>query len=226
MAYIEFNNVCLEDGILKNINFEIEKGELVAIIGPSNYGKTEVLNILGGNIKPSGGKVKVDNILVNELNKRKILKYRRKSVSISSEDDLMLKNLTTYENIKLGSVLSKNPLDINEMLKKLNLLKKKDCFYNELSLSEQKKVVILRSLVKNTDIFLGDKIIDTFELKDKKQILKMLKSLCKKDNKTVIITTDNDDLTEFANRVIKFKNKNLTDIIINKKPKAIGDLKC
>ncbi len=226
MAYIEFNSVYLEDGILKNVSFEIEKGELVVIIGPSDSGKTEILNILGGNIKPTGGKVLLDGLLISELNKRKLCKYRRKSVSISSKDDLMFKNLTTYENIKLGSVLSKNPLDINEKLKKLNLLKKKDCFYHELSLAEQKKVAILRSLVKNTNVFLGDEIIKEFDLKDKKQILKMLKSLCKKDNKTVIITTDNDDITEIANRVIKLKNKSVTNVIINKKPKVIGDLKC
>lgn len=233
MAYIEFKNVCLEyytnkikTKVLKKVNFEIEKGELVAIIGSKNAGKTTLLNILSGIVKLTSGEVLVDGLLISNLSGHKLTKFRRKNVSFSLEDDTMIKNLTVQENVELGSDLCDDPLDVNVMLKKLNLLKKKDDFYSTLSLSEQKKVTILRSLAKNVSIFLADEITKSLDSDDKSKVLKLLKLLCKKQKKTIIITSDNDDITTVADRVIKLKNGNILEVVINKKPKTTGGKKC
>lgn len=233
MAYIEFKNVCKEYDnkekkikILKNVIFNIEKGEFVIITGPSSSEKTSILNILNGNIKLDSGEVLIDNTLINKLSERKLKKYKRENISFLCKDDVLLKNLTIQENIELGALVSKDPLNIDEIIKKIGLTKKKDEFYYNLSLDEQKKVSLAMKIIKNSNVFLVDEIIESLELKSKIQILKLLKSLCKKDKKVVIITTNDDSIFPIANKIIKIKNGSLTNMIINKKPKAIGDLKC
>lgn len=229
MSYIKFDKVNITKNKikkLKNISFEINQGDFVIIIGPSNSGKSLILNALAKNEKLDSGNIYVNDILINSLNSRKTSKYKREIISFSYNDDEMIKALNVKENIQLGLELSKEKINIDEFLKKLGILKNKNSFYNELSYEIQKKVTILRAVSKNTAIFLGDNILNCFNEKDKIMILKFLKSLCKKNNKTVIITSDNEDINLIFNKVIKIKNGTIKEIIINKKPKAIGDLKC
>ena len=222
MAYIEFKNVCKEYNTgevsikaLKKASFEIEKGELVVIIGPSGAGKTTCLNILGG----------IDTLTSGEkLKGRKLVKYRREDVGFVFQFYNLVQNLTARENVELGYEICKNPLDVDQTIKKVGLTKRKDNFPSALSGGEQQRVAIARAVVKNPKLLLCDEPTGALDSKTGKQVLKLLQSISKKEKTTVIIITHNNAITPIANKVITIKNGSVESVKINKKPKNIGDL--
>ena len=231
MAYIEFKNVCKEYNTgevsikaLKKASFEIEKGELVVIIGPSGAGKTTCLNILGGIDTLTSGEVIVDGVKINKLKGRKLVKYRREDVGFVFQFYNLVENLTARENVELGYEICKNPLDVDQTIKKVGLTKRKDNFPSALSGGEQQRVAIARAVVKNPKLLLCDEPTGALDSKTGKQVLKLLQSISKKEKTTVIIITHNNAITPIANKVITIKNGSVESVKINKKPKNIGDL--
>ena len=231
MAYIEFKNVCKEYNTgevsikaLKKASFEIEKGELVVIIGPSGAGKTTCLNILGGIDTLTSGEVIVDGVKINKLKGRKLVKYRREDVGFVFQFYNLVQNLTARENVELGYEICKNPLDVDQTIKKVGLTKRKDNFPSALSGGEQQRVAIARAVVKNPKLLLCDEPTRALDTKTEKQVLKLLQSISKKEKTTVIIITHNNAITPIANKVITIKNGSVESVKINKKPKNIGDL--
>ncbi len=231
MAYIEFKNVCKEYNTgevsikaLKKASFEIEKGELVVIIGPSGAGKTTCLNILGGIDTLTSGEVIVDGVKINKLKGRKLVKYRREDVGFVFQFYNLVQNLTARENVELGYEICKNPLDVDQTIKKVGLTKRKDNFPSALSGGEQQRVAIARAVVKNPKLLLCDEPTGALDSKTGKQVLKLLQSISKKEKTTVIIITHNNAITPIANKVITIKNGSVESVKINKKPKNIGDL--
>ncbi len=232
MAYIEFKNVSkdyinkeVKKRALKKINFEIEKGELVIITGPSGTGKTTCLNILATIDKATLGTVLVDNINITKLKERKSTIYRRDNIGFIFQDYNLIQNLTVKENIELGVKDNKDSMNVLDIIKKLGLTKIMENFPFELSKEEQQLVAIARALVKKPKLLLCDEPILALEDKKTKKVLKLLQSMTKKEQSTVIIVTRNNNIIPIANRVISFKNKSVNDIKINKKPTSVGDLK-
>ena len=231
MAYIEFKNVCKEYNTgevsikaLKKASFEIEKGELVVIIGHSGAGKSTCLNILGGIDTLTSGEVIVDEVKINKLKGRKLVKYRREDVGFVFQFYNLVQNLTARENVELGYEICKNPLDVDQTIKKVGLTKRKDNFPSALSGGEQQRVAIARAVVKNPKLLLCDEPTGALDSKTGKQVLKLLQSISKKEKTTVIIITHNNAITPIANKVITIKNGSVESVKINKKPKNIGDL--
>lgn len=232
MAYIEFKNVCktYEDEeanikALKKINFEIEKGQLVVIVGPSCSGKTTCLNVLGGLDKVTSGKIIIDKVDICELNERKLNKYRRLDVGFAFQSCNLIENLTVKENVELSTQISKNPEDTLAILKKVGLSKKTDYLPYELTKEEQQCASIARAIAKKPKILLCDEVIDNLDNKSKKQILKLLQNYAKKEKMIIVITTRSEDFSLIANQVITFKNGSIKDLKTNKKPISAGDLK-
>ena len=231
MAYIEFKNVCKEYKMgeiiikaLDNTNFEIEKGELVVIVGPSGAGKTTTLNILGGMDNATSGRVIVDNKEISRLKNRDLIKYRREDIGFVFQFYNLVQNLTAIENVELATQICKKSLNPEQVMEKVGLAERKNNFPSQLSGGEQQRVAIARAIAKNPKLLLCDEPTGALDYKTGKQILKLLQDMSRKENMTVIIITHNGAIAPMADKVIKFKNGTAEDMIINENPTPIEEI--
>ena len=228
MAYIEFKNVSkiYETGEVKvnallDANFEINQGELVVILGPSGAGKTTALNILGGMDNCTSGKVIVANKDITKFKKKKLIKYRRNDIGFVFQFYNLIQNLTALENVELASQISKSSLDVKETLISVGLEARINNFPSQLSGGEQQRVAIARAIAKNPKILLADEPTGALDYNTGKQVLKLLQETARNKKMTVIIITHNSAIAPMADKVIKFKNGTVEDIIINDHPLPI-----
>ena len=231
MAYIEFKNIVKEYKMgevtikaLNNTNFEIEKGELVVIVGPSGAGKTTPLNILGGMDKATSGEVIVDGKEITKLNDKKLIEYRRNDIGFVFQFYNLVQNLTAKENVELATQICSDALDVNEILEKVGLSDRKDNFPAQLSGGEQQRVAIARAIAKNPKLLLCDEPTGALDYKTGKSILKLLQEMARKEKMTVAIITHNGAIAPMADKVIHFKNGTAEKIEINDNPISIDEI--
>ena len=228
MAYIEFRNVCKIYGsgeqeirALDNITFDVEKGELCVIVGPSGAGKTTLLNILGGMDTATSGTVMLAGREISKLGDRELTDYRRTDVGFVFQFYNLVQNLTALENAELASEICKDSLDAAETLCRVGLEKRMQNFPAQLSGGEQQRVSIARALAKNPKIILCDEPTGALDYNTGKSVLKLLQDTCRSTGKTVIIITHNSALTQIADRVIRVKNGQATSVETNSEPTPV-----
>lgn len=231
MAYIEFRNVSkiykmgdVEIKALNHASFEIEKGELVCILGASGAGKTTALNILGGMDSLTKGQVFVDSKRVDKLNSKQLITYRRNDIGFVFQFYNLIQNMTVLENVELAVQLCKDYLEPVDIIEKVGLLQRINNFPAQLSGGEQQRVSIARAIAKNPKLLLCDEPTGALDYKTGKQILQLLEKTAREDKMTVVIITHNSAISEMADKVIHFKSGEVEDIIINKHPKAVKDI--
>ena len=229
--YIEFKNVSkkyyqgkITITALDKVNFSIDEGELVVILGPSGAGKTTLLNILGGIDTATSGTINVAGKNITKLNEHELTKYRRTDIGFVFQFYNLIQNLTALENVELAVQLCKDHLDPKEILTKVGLKNRLNNFQSELSGGEQQRVAIARSIAKNPKLLLADEPTGALDFKTGKQILKLLEDVCRKEKMTVIIITHNSILASMADKVIKINNGTVSNIIKNEHPKSIDEL--
>lgn len=231
MSYIEIKNLNkiynmgeVEIKALDNTSFNIDKGELVVILGPSGAGKTTCLNILGGMDIATSGEVIVDGRDISKLKGKDLIKYRRTDIGFVFQFYNLVQNLTVIENVELAVQLCKDHLEPEEVLDKVGLSERKQNFPSQLSGGEQQRVAIARAIAKNPKILLCDEPTGALDYKTGKQILKLLQNTCRNENVTVIIITHNGALAPMADKVIKFKNGLVEQVIANDNPVNIDEI--
>lgn len=231
MAYITFKNIDkiykmgeVEIKALDKTTFDVEKGELVCILGPSGAGKTTCLNILGGMDTLTNGEVSVDGKRVDKLSERELTKYRRNDIGFVFQFYNLVQNLTVLENVELAVQLCKDHLSPAEILSKVGLQHRLFNFPSQLSGGEQQRVAIARAVAKNPKILLCDEPTGALDYKTGKQILKLLQDLARNEKMTVVIITHNSAISEMADKIIKFKNGSVEATIMNNDPKNIEDI--
>lgn len=206
------------------VSFEIEKGDLVIIVGPSGAGKTTLLNLIGGMDKATSGSLIVDKKDVAKYNEKELTLYRRNDVGFVFQFYNLMPNLTALENVELATELKKDSLDPKTILESVGLGERLRNFPGQLSGGEQQRVSIARAIAKNPKIILCDEPTGALDYKTGKNILKLLSDVAKKNGKTVIIVTHNGALTEIGDKVFKIKNGKIEESIVNKKPKNIDEV--
>lgn len=231
MAYIEFKNVFkiykmgdISINALNDTNFTIDKGELVVILGPSGAGKTTCLNILGGMDSPTRGEVIVDGVDVAKLTGKDLIKYRRNDIGFVFQFYNLVQNLTVLENVELAVQLCKDSYDPAKILENVGLKERLQNFPSQLSGGEQQRVAIARAIAKNPKILLCDEPTGALDYKTGKQILALLEYEARHYHITVIIITHNSAIAPMADKVIKFKNGSVEDVIINEHPKKVEEI--
>ena len=231
MSYIEFKDVTkkyqmgeIEIVALNKIDFKINKGELVCILGPSGAGKTTCLNILGGMDDVTSGEIEVDGERIDKLKGKSIIKYRRNDIGFVFQFYNLIQNLTALENVELAVQLCKDHLDPKTILEKVGLKDRMNNFPSQLSGGEQQRVAIARAIAKNPKLLLCDEPTGALDYKTGKQILKLLEKVCREDGITVIIITHNSVISEIADKVIKFNSGKIQNVTINKNPKNVDDI--
>ena len=231
MAFVEFENVGktyhmgeVEIQALHDASFQVEKGELVVIVGPSGAGKTTLLNIRGGMDTLTTGRVLLDGKEISALNKKELTEYRRYDVGFVFQFYNLIGNLTALENVELANQICENPLDAEQVLREVGLEERKKNFPSQLSGGEQQRVAIARALAKNPKLLLCDEPTGALDYQTGKAILQLLQDTGRKTGMTVIIITHNGALTAMADRVIRVKNGTIASVTRNEHPQDIAEI--
>ncbi len=203
------------------INFNVEKGEFVVIVGPSGAGKTTVLNILGGMDRASSGQIWIDGTDIGKYTNRQLTGYRREDIGFVFQFYNLVPNLTALENVELALQICKNPLDARQVLEEVGLGNRLDNFPAQLSGGEQQRVSIARALAKNPKLLLCDEPTGALDYNTGKSILKLLQDMCREKGMTVIVITHNSALAPMADRVIKIKNGKVSKMMLNDSPVSV-----
>ena len=207
-----------------HIEFAIDKGEFVVVVGPSGAGKTTVLNILGGMDTVTSGKVFVDGENIAKYSQKKLTGYRRDDIGFVFQFYNLVPNLTAKENVELALQICKEPLDAECVLKEVGLGERLNNFPAQLSGGEQKRVSIARALAKNPKLLLCDEPTGALDYQTGKAILKLLQDTCREKKMTVIVITHNSALTPMADRVIKIKNGKVSKMYQNEQPEPVENI--
>lgn len=231
MTYIQVKNSFKryqvgETEIIANhdVNFDIEKGEFVIILGASGAGKSTVLNILGGVDTNDEGEVWIDGVNISNFDETQLTYYRRDDVGFVFQFYNLVPNLTAKENVELAAEIVKDAWDAEEALKAVGLGHRLHNFPAQLSGGEQQRVSIARAIAKKPKILLCDEPTGALDYQTGKQVLKILQEMSRDYGVTVIIVTHNTALAPLANRVIHMHDARVKSIVLNDSPQAIEEL--
>lgn len=229
--FIAFNNVKktyrvgdVEINASNGVDFEVNKGEFVVIVGPSGAGKTTILNLLGGMDKATSGQIMVDGQDVAKYNEKQLTQYRRDDIGFVFQFYNLVQNLTALENVELATQISKNPLDVKMVLNRVGLEERLDNFPAQLSGGEQQRVAIARAIAKNPKLLLCDEPTGALDYQTGKAILGLLREMCDNYSMTVIVITHNSALAPMADRIIHLKNGQVASMNLNENPKSIAEI--
>lgn len=210
--------------VLRGMNFSVSKGEFCVLLGPSGSGKSTLLNIIGGIDNADSGYISINGDKLEEMNEKKLTMYRRKHLGYVFQMYNLIGNLNVKENIEVGSYLSDNPLDIDDLLNTLGLYEHRHKLPNQLSGGQQQRVSIGRAIVKNPDILLCDEPTGALDYNTSKEILKLIEDVNKKYGNTVIMVTHNEAIRNMADHVVRLRDGAVRNNEINTDKISAADL--
>ncbi|MEF2691047.1 MAG: ABC transporter ATP-binding protein [Bacilli bacterium] len=194
---------------LDNVNFSVEKGEFVAIVGASGSGKSTLLHLIGGVDRPTHGKVYIDNKDIYQMNDDKLAIFRRRQIGLIYQFYNLIPILNIEENITLPLDLDNRKVDKNELnnlIKLLGLEKRKKHLPNQLSGGEQQRCSIGRALITKPSIILADEPTGNLDTKASDEIVELLRKSNKEYKQTIIMITHNMEIAKCADRIIKIED--------------------
>jgi len=198
--------------VLKGISFEVEKGEMVVLLGPSGSGKSTLLNIIGGIDTLDSGRVGIDGEYIENMSEKERIAYRRKNLGYVFQSYNLIPNLTVRENIEVGAYLSKKHLDIEELLFVLGLKKHENKIPAQLSGGQQQRTSIGRAIIKNPNLLLCDEPTGALDSDTSKQILELIEKVKEKYNTSIIMVTHNENIAKMADTIIRLKDGSIKSI--------------
>lgn len=196
---------------LQDINLKINHGTTVLLKGRSGAGKSTLLNLMSGLIRPTSGKVMFDNICLSELNDSDLSVFLSEKIGIIFQSFNLLPTYTVYENIEIAIVpksLNANTVknNIDSYLEKFNLKDKADLMPSELSVGQQQKVAIIRTLIKQPSVIFADEPTGSVDEETAEEILNHLLNYKKEKDVTLVIATHGNFPEKIADKVYIIKN--------------------
>ncbi|MBQ5995859.1 MAG: ABC transporter ATP-binding protein [Clostridia bacterium] len=209
---------------LSDINMDIEKGQIIVLLGPSGSGKSTLLNIIGGIEDADSGYIAIDGEKIEDMNEKKLTQYRRKHLGYVFQMYNLIPNLTVRENIEVGAYLGKNALNVDELMDTLGISGQKNKIPSQLSGGQQQRTSIGRAIVKNPDILLCDEPTGALDYVTSKEILKLIEDINKKYGSTIIIVTHNDAIKNMADKVYKLRDGKIVSEYTNESKTPAAEL--
>ena len=209
---------------LDDVDLSLEAGKFVVILGPSGAGKSTLLNLLGGLDSPTSGTVTVNGKDISKLSEKELASYRAETVGFVFQFYNLIPTLTVYENVALVKEIAKNALSPGKMIEEVGLADHKNNFPAELSGGEQQRVSIARALAKNPEILLCDEPTGALDSKTGVLVLKLILSMARNYNKTIIIVTHNQNIARMADVVVRVKNGKIRSVEEQAKPLSADEV--
>ena len=194
---------------LDGVNFSVEKGEFVAIVGTSGSGKSTLLHMLGGLDRPTGGSVEVDGKEIFSLKDEELTIFRRRKIGFVFQNYNLVPVLNVYENIVLPVQLDGKTPDasyIDSIIETLGLERKLENLPNNLSGGQQQRVAIARALASKPAIILADEPTGNLDSKTSQDVLGLLKVTSQKYGQTIVMITHNEEIAQLADRIIRIED--------------------
>lgn len=210
--------------VLKGISTGFEKGKMCVILGPSGSGKSTFLNTIGGLDRIDSGHILVDGLDIVNLKSRELSLYRRDNLGFIFQFYNLVPNLTIRENIQVCEYLTKQPLDVDELLDTLGLAEHHKKFPSQLSGGQQQRCAIARALVKNPKLLLCDEPTGALDYKTSREMLVLLEEVNRKYGTTMLIVTHNSAIKDMVHRVINIKDGQISKDYENKTLVSAKDL--
>jgi putative ABC transport system ATP-binding protein len=192
--------------VLKGVSIKIDKGEMCVIQGTSGSGKSTLLNCIGGLDVIDSGNVSVAGTFVEGLKGEKLSDYRRANLGFIFQFYNLVPNLTVRENIQVCEYLTKDPLNMDELIGVLGLTEHQYKFPSQLSGGQQQRCAIARALVKNPKVLLCDEPTGALDSKTSRDILVLLEKINKQYGTTMLIVTHNNSIKNMVDHVIYLKD--------------------
>ncbi|MDR0958715.1 MAG: ABC transporter ATP-binding protein [Clostridiales bacterium] len=198
---------------LDDVNFAIEKGEFVAVVGASGSGKSTLLHLLGGVDRPTSGKVFVDGKDIYSMNESQLAIFRRRNVGFIYQFYNLIPTLTVTENIMLPRLLDEREADkekLHTILETIGLTDRQSHLPNQLSGGQQQRVSVGRALINDPAIILADEPTGNLDSKSSREVIELLKAANKRYNQTLLVITHDEKIALQADRIITIADGRIT----------------
>ena len=197
--------------VLKGIDLQIEKGELVSIVGASGAGKTTLLQILGTLLEPDKGEVIINGTSVFELKNKALAKFRNEELGFVFQFHQLLPEFTAFENVILPGMIGKRDMKIvkrraNELFDFLGITHRIEHKPSELSGGEQQRIAVARALINQPSVLFADEPTGNLDTNNTKELFELLVKLKNEFNQTVVLVTHNEQLAHQSERIIRMKD--------------------
>lgn len=205
----------LELVALDAVSLDLNRGELVVLLGPSGSGKSTLLNILGGLDSPSKGKVRFEGKEISLGGEDDLTEYRRRYVGFVFQFYNLIPSLISKENVLLVTELSEKSMTAEAALSLVDMGDRMDHFPSQLSGGEQQRVAIARAIAKNPDLLLCDEPTGALDFKTGKIVLDAIEKVNRELHTTTIIITHNEAIAQIADRIIKVRDGKIVSDKVN-----------
>lgn len=205
--------------VLKDISFEVEKGEIVTIVGRSGSGKSTLLNLVSGFIHPKEGEIWMNGEKVSQMNETKFADFRIKNLGFIFQSFQLIPSMTAFQNVELPLILkgvseAVRKKQTEEMLAKVGLLDYQDHYPGELSGGQQQRVSIARALIVNPPIILADEPTGSLDSETEEDLLKFIKQLNIDLGITFLIITHDEKVADIGHRTIELKDGRINEGVL------------
>ncbi|MBQ2290351.1 MAG: ABC transporter ATP-binding protein [Bacteroidaceae bacterium] len=194
--------------VLKGVSLEVERGEVISIVGPSGAGKTTLLQLIGTLDKPTAGKIFFDGEEVSQMNSKRLATFRNKHIGFVFQFHQLLPEFTALENIVIPALIAgrdrkEAEKEAFELLRIMNLEERAHHKPAEMSGGENQRIAVARALINHPDVILADEPSGSLDSHNKEELHKLFFDLRDKFGQTFIIVTHDETLAKLTDRTIR-----------------------